>query len=130
MVNGPLPSLEDQQTLLQDVRAKRDTFVQEKARIENLLNSYLEKVKIYQALLGATESQICKIEDLIGDIRLRLHERGILVNSVFPRHLFQPPMHGPRCCLPPMKQLVRRATSKPPLFFLLSPLHVHSHYYA
>ena len=83
MVNRPLPSLEDQQTLLQDVRAKRDTFVQEKARIENLLNSYLEKVKIYQALLGATESQICKIEDLIGDIRLRPRERGILVNSVF-----------------------------------------------
>ena len=83
MVNGPLPSLEDQQTLLQDVRAKRDIFVQEKARIENLLNSYLEKVKIYQALLGSTESQICKIEDLIGDIRLRLRERGILVNSVF-----------------------------------------------
>lgn len=73
---------EDQQKLLLDARAKRDAFVQEKARVQNLLNSTLEKMKIYEALLGTTESQVCKAEDLIGDIRFRLHERGIAMNPI------------------------------------------------
>ena len=72
----------DQQSLLQDARAKRDVFMQEKARIQNLLNLALEEVKIYQAHLGATESQVCKVEDLIGDIRFRLRERGALINPI------------------------------------------------
>lgn len=80
MFDGPPSCLEDQQNLLQEARAKRDIFMQEKARIQNLLNLALEEVKIYQAHLGATESQVCKVEDLIGDIRFRLRERGVLIN--------------------------------------------------
>lgn len=97
MGDNPQPCQEDQQKLLQEARATRDMFVQEKARVENLLNSTLEKVKIYEALLGATQSQICRAEDLIGDIRFRLCQRGIPSFSIFtPSHL--PPVHEtPRC---------------------------------
>ena len=82
MAGGPLPCTEDQRKLLHDARATRDAFVQERARVENLLNSALEKVKIYQAQLGATESRICKVEDLIGSIRFRLCERGVSANPI------------------------------------------------
>ena len=82
MVNGPPSCSVDQQNLLRDARAKRDIFMQEKARIQNLLNLAIEEVKIYQAHLGATESQVCKVEDLIGDIRFRLRERGVLINPI------------------------------------------------
>lgn len=82
MADGPPPPKEEQQKLLQDVRAKRDIFAQEKARVENLLNSALEKVKLYQTLLGATESQLCGIEDLIGSIRFRLQQRGLPTRAI------------------------------------------------
>ena len=82
MVDGPPSCSQDQQNLLQDAQAKRDMFMQEKACIQNLLNLALEEVKIYQAHLGATESQVCKAEDLIGDIRFRLRERGVFINPV------------------------------------------------
>ena len=68
---------EEQQRLLQDARLKHDTFAQEKARIENLLDFAVEKVKFYRTLLGATESKLCSAEDLIGSIRFRLHKRGV-----------------------------------------------------
>lgn len=82
MVDGPPSCSEDQQNLLQEARAKRDMFMKEKARVQNLLNLALEEVKIYQAHLGATESQVVKVEDLIGDIRFRLRERGALINPI------------------------------------------------
>ena len=75
------PPKEEQQKLLQDVRAKRDTFAQEKAHVENLLNSAHEKVRFYQAMLGATESKLCTAEDLIGSIRFRLQQRGIFLHT-------------------------------------------------
>ncbi|KAF9778486.1 hypothetical protein BJ322DRAFT_1024954 [Thelephora terrestris] len=81
--DGSLTSSEAQERLLQEVRAKRDAFVQEKARVTNLLNSAIEKVKIYEVLLGMTESQVCKVEDLIGDIRFRLRERGVLLSHTY-----------------------------------------------
>ena len=77
MANGPPPPREEQQKLLQDARDKRDTFAQEKARVENLLNSTLEKVKLYRTLLSATESLLCSSKDLIRSIRFRLQQRGI-----------------------------------------------------
>ena len=82
MADGLPPPKEEQQKLLQDVRAKHDIFAQEKAWVENLLNSALEKVKLYQTLLGATESQLCGIEDLIGSIRFRLQQRGLPTHAV------------------------------------------------
>jgi hypothetical protein len=75
---------EEQQRLLHEARAKRDAFMEERARVENQLNSALEMVKIYQALLAATKSHICKAEDLIGDIRIRLRDRGFHVTLVTP----------------------------------------------
>jgi hypothetical protein len=56
--------------------------MQEKARAQSLLNLAIEQVKIYQAHLGAAESQVTKAEDLIGDIRFRLRERGVLINPL------------------------------------------------
>jgi len=82
VADGPPPPMEEQQKLLQDVRAKRDTFAQEKARVENLLNLALEKVKLYQTLLGTTESQLCTVEDLIGSIRFRLQQRGLSTRTI------------------------------------------------
>lgn len=73
---------EDQQKLLHDAREKQDAFAQEKARVESLLSLTLEKVKVYQALLGATESKLCTVEDLIGNIRFRLRQRGIPTNYI------------------------------------------------
>ena len=82
VADGHLPPKEEQQKLLQDVRAKRDIFAQEKARVENLLNSAREKVKLYQAMLGTTESKLCSVEDLIGNIRFRLQQRGASIRSI------------------------------------------------
>ena len=82
MADGPPPSKEEQQKLLQDVQAKCDIFAQEKAWVENLLNSALKKVKLYQTLLGATESQLCGIEDLIGSICFRLQQRGLPTHAI------------------------------------------------
>ena len=81
MANGP-PPREEQQRLLRDARAKRDVFAEEKVRVENLLSSALEKVKLYQTLLGVTESKLCYVEDLIGSIRFRLQQRGFPTRTV------------------------------------------------
>ena len=77
MANGPLPPREEQQKLLQDARDKRNTFAQEKAQVENLLNSTLKKVKLYRTLLNTTKSLLCSSEDLIGSIRFCLQQCGI-----------------------------------------------------
>ena len=82
MVNRPPSCSEDQQNLLQDTRAKHDIFMQEKAHIQNLLNLAIEEVKLYQAHLGRTESQVCKVGGLIGDIHFRLCEHGVLINPI------------------------------------------------
>ena len=83
MANKVPPCREDQQKLLQEARAVRDAFVLEKTRVEGLLISAIEKVKIYQTLLGTTQSQICQAEDLIGDIRMRLRRRGTASFVIF-----------------------------------------------
>ena len=82
MANESPSPKEAQQKLLRDVRAKHDLFVQEKARVENLLNSAHEKVKLYQALLGTTESKLCSVEDLIRSIRFHLQERGVSTRAI------------------------------------------------
>lgn len=81
MAEGP-PPREEQQKLLRDARAKRDIFAEEKVRVENLLSSALEKVKLYQTLLVVTESKLCYVEDLIGSIRFRLQQRGFPIRAV------------------------------------------------
>jgi hypothetical protein len=82
VADGPPPLRTEQQKLLQDTRAKCDDFAQEKARVENLLNLALEKVKLYQTLLGATESKLCSVEDLIGDICFHLQEWGLPIHTI------------------------------------------------
>ena len=78
MADGPPPYTGDEpQQLLQDARAIRDIFAQEKTQVENLLNLALEKVKLYRTLLSITEAKLCSVEDLIGDIRSRFRQRGI-----------------------------------------------------
>jgi len=113
VANGLPLCREEQQKLLQDARAKRDTFAQEKARVENLLSVTIEKVKVYKALLGSTESKLCSIEDLIGSIRFRLRQRGIPTHTIM---VTSPPPapsetgddrgsaesgHSPGVCFPP-----------------------------
>ena len=78
MADGLIPLKDEQQKLLQDAGAKRDIFAWGKIRVENLLNSTLEKVKLYKTLLGTTESQLCSVEDLIGHVRFRLQQCGLL----------------------------------------------------
>ena len=77
MADGLIPSKDKQQKLLQDARVKCDIFAWEKIRVENLLNSTLEKVKLYKTLLGTTKSQLCSVEDLIGHIHFCLQQHGL-----------------------------------------------------
>ena len=79
-----LVTREEQQRLLLDARSRRDIFAQEKARVENLLDLAIEKVKFYKALLGTTESKLCSAEDLIGNIRFRLQQRGVQSHCLVP----------------------------------------------
>ena len=94
VTDGPPSYNEDQQRLLRDARATCDAFVQEKLRVESLLNTALEKVKIYQAQLGATESQICRAEDLIGVIRFQLRQNTFTINPPTSRSLLTPETSG------------------------------------
>ena len=57
-------------------------FAEEKARVENILNLAREKVEFYQTMLGITESKLGGIEDLIGNIRFRLQQRGISTHLI------------------------------------------------
>ena len=82
MADGPPPTVDEQRQLLEDVRAKRDIFALEKAWIKILLNMTLEKVKFYRTLLGTAESKLCTVEDLIGDIRFRLRQRGVPIRAI------------------------------------------------
>lgn len=78
-----LPSpKEAQQKLLQNMQAKHDSFAQEKAWVKNILDSAHKKVKLYQALLGTTESNLCSVEDLIRSIRFRLQEHGVSTHTI------------------------------------------------
>lgn len=91
VANGPPTIQEEQKKLLQDARAKRDVFAQEKARVESMLNVTLEKVKLYQSMLGTTESKLCSVENLIGDIRFRLQQRGVPVRDMLATSPLQAP---------------------------------------
>lgn len=80
-MNQP-PAAEEQQKLLQEAWAKRDLFALDKARVENLLNIASEKVQVYKALLGAAETKLFTVEDLIGNIRCRLQQRGLPTRAI------------------------------------------------
>lgn len=137
MADGPPPLKAEQQKLLQDTWAKHDDFAQEKAQVENLLNLALEKVKLYQTLLGTTESKLCSVEDLIGDIRFRLQERGLPIHTITFTSRQPTPSematgaknpetdHPPGMCLPPVSlRSAHICLSKPDLSRSVSYVHV------
>ena len=66
--DGPQTPADERRKLLQDARSTRDEVSREKTRVENLLNSALEEVEIYQSQLQDIESQLFGVDDLIGDI--------------------------------------------------------------
>lgn len=85
IADDPQPSAESRHDLLRDVRSIRDTYANERARTENQLVAAQQTVAALAAQLRMADQKLVTIEDLIGEVRVRMHTRGLATHPVVRR---------------------------------------------
>ena len=83
----PQPSVKDRQGLLEDVRAVRDVYAQDRARTENQLFAAQQNVNTLTTQLRIADEKLITIEDLIGEVRTRMQSRGLATHPTVRRPL-------------------------------------------
>ena len=77
IVGDQQPSSEARRGLLKDARSTRDVYAQERARTENQLFAAKQVVTALSTQLRIADEKLTTIEDLIGEVRTRMHTRGL-----------------------------------------------------
>lgn len=85
VVGDPQPSVEARRGLLEDVRSVRDVCAQERARTENQLFAAQQTVTALSTELRMADEKLSIMEDLIGEVRIRMHRRGLTTFPVVQR---------------------------------------------
>lgn len=96
IVGDPQPPAEARQALLKDVRAARDVIAQNRFRVENQLLAAQQLVNVLASQLRIHDERLASIEDLIGEVRARMHTRGLMTHFVVRR----PPPRSPNAVIP------------------------------
>jgi len=63
--------------LLRDIRSVRDTYAQDRTRLENQLLAAQQTVHALKTQLGIADQKLVSLEDLIGEVRTRMQNRGL-----------------------------------------------------
>ena len=106
VVGDQQPSSEARQGLLRDARSTRDVYAQERARTENQLFAAKQVVTALSTQLWIADEKLTTIEDLIGEVRMRMHTRGLATHPTISR---------------PFHKSVVSAGVIPPCEFTISP---------
>ena len=77
IVGDPEPSLEDHEKLLHDIRSVRDGYAEDRSRAENGLLTAQQMLHVMQVQLHIADKKLVTVEDLIGEIRTRMRDRGL-----------------------------------------------------
>ena len=77
VVGDPQPPTEAQQALLHDARSVRDTYARDRTRLENQILAAQQTITALKTQLGIADKKLTTIEDLIGEVRTRMHSRGL-----------------------------------------------------
>ena len=85
IVGDPLPSVEARRGLLEDIRSIRDLCMQERARAENQLYAAQQSVSALETELRIADEKLNIVEDLVGEVRTRMHRRGLATHPVTQR---------------------------------------------
>ena len=81
----PQPSVEARRGFLEDVRSIRDICAQERARAENQLFAAQQIVSALTTQLRVADEKLGVIEDLVGEVRTRMHRRGLTTHPIIQR---------------------------------------------
>jgi hypothetical protein len=71
-----VPTIEAQK-LLSDVRSTRDVYARDRMKAENLLLAAQQTVVALSFQLRMAEQRLTCLEDLIGEVRVRMYHRGL-----------------------------------------------------
>jgi len=71
------PSVEARQSLLRDARSVRDTYTQDRMRLENQILAAQQTLHALTTELGIADQKLASFEDLIGEVRMRMQSRGL-----------------------------------------------------
>ena len=91
----PQPSLEARRGLLEEVRSIHDVCAQERARAENQLYAAQQAVTALSTELRMADEKLNVIEDLVGEVRVRMHRRGLATHPINQRVSSKP---SPKPC--------------------------------
>ena len=96
------PSVKDRQKLLCDMRSVRDACWRDRMRAENQLFAAQQTVIALSSQLRMAEEKLVSIEDLIGEVGMRMYKRGLKSHPTM-RWKHQPPQpstignNSPQC---------------------------------
>ena len=116
---NPQPSPEARRGLLEDVRSVRDLCAQERVRTENQLFAAQQAVTALSAQLRMADEKLNIIEELVGEVRVRMHRRGLATHPITRRSSSKP---SPKPCLG-----VDLSNGTPPRKFCRNPSHFMTH---
>ena len=62
---------------MRDARSARDVYAQDRTRLENQILAAQQTIHALTTQLGIADKKLTSLEDLIGEVRTRMHARGL-----------------------------------------------------
>lgn len=85
IAGDPQPTAEARRNLLEEARSVRDICAQERARAENQLYAAQLTVTALTKQLRVADEKLTTIEDVVGEIRTRMHRCGLPTHPITQR---------------------------------------------